>query len=435
LEDEVIGHASTSLEQRQRPEPSETATVVIRKPCVLLVEVRRPTFIDSALARDDIDVVLLHFDTVQLTDEYLTRTVDVPRFTVAGGVLLEAEAERYLAWIAQIGAVPAYFCNPNETVQVQAQRFARLVGLPHLSEQQVSWVRNKIEMKIRYDALDIPHAKYGRVRTTGDIAGFADSHGWPVVLKPVDSEACIDTYRVAARSELADLPELTLEREWIVEEFISGREYQLCAIVARGQVLDAYLSQNPRPILEVLDGEINANITFAPSEPVPVDAKTLAQRLVDGMRIPYGYLHGELFVTREGEFVMSEIAARLSGCEVPANHGLAYGFDFLSAVLDTYLDRVPRLNYTRDRAVGDLLLPTRQGVVRRVSTDDELMDLPGVISSHVQAHPGDVLDPPRASYACSGYVQVEGATATEVEQRMRHVLDVFVLDVDPVRGD
>lgn len=401
------------------------------KPCVLLTEVRRPTFLDSALARQDVDVVLLHFDDVELNEEYLARTTHGPRFTVCSGESLDAEAERYLAWIADVGVNPTYFCNPNETVQVRAQRFAGLVGLPHLPEEQVRWVRDKVAMKNRYADLGIPHARYERVHSDTDIIRFADQHGWPVVVKPVDSEACIDTYRVQGPADLAALS-MAPERDWIIEEFVCGREFQLCAIVAGGKVLDAYLSRNPRPVLEVLDGAINANITFAPSEPVPVDPLAIAQRLADGMRVPHGYLHGELFITDDGTFVMSEVAARLSGCEVPTNHGLAYGFDFLGAVLDTYIGRVPELRYTRDRAVGDLLLPTRPGRVSRISAADDLLGLPGVLGGRIDAKPGAVLDPPRASFACSGYVQVEGVTTDEVEERMRQVLDVFVLEVESV---
>jgi biotin carboxylase len=405
------------------------------KPCVLLTEVRRPTFLDSALAREDVDVVLLHFDDVKLTEDYLGRTADVPRFTVRSPVPLEDEAARYREWTTGLSSVPTYFCNPNETVQLRAQRFAGLVGLPHLPEERARWVRDKVAMKQRYAELGIPHAAYQRVRHGEDVVRFADRFGWPVVVKPVDSEACIDTYRLDGPADLAEVLPLAPERSWIVEEYVRGREFQLCAIVADGKVLDAYLSRNPRPVLEVLDGEINANITFSPSEPLPVDPVAIAQRLADGMRIPCGYLHGELFVTDSGEFVMSEVAARLSGCEVPTNHGLAYGFDFLGAVLDTYVGRVPELRYTQDRAVGDLLLPTRPGRVVRISTGEELLGLPGVLGGRVDARPGDVLTPQRASFASSGYVQVEGATADEVEQRMRHVLDVMVLDVEPVRDN
>ncbi|GAA0617282.1 ATP-grasp domain-containing protein [Streptomyces crystallinus] len=400
------------------------------RPVVLLVESRRATFTENVLSRDDVTVVLLRFDSIALTQEYKDRTAAVPTFTLDTSAPLEREAERYLQWVAQTGLVPTYFCNPNEALQADAQKFAELAGLPHLSQEQVAWVRNKMTMKDRYAELGISHPAYRPVKTLADVESFAQAHGWPVILKPIDSDSCINTYRIDSAEGLADIPALDPQLHWMVEQFIRGREFQLCAVIARGKVVDAYLSKNPAPILEVLDGAINANITYAPSEVLEVDAKALAQQLTDGLAIPYGYLHGEFFLTDDGEFYMSEVAARLSGCEVPMNHGLAYGFDFLNVVLDTYLDRVPEPTYTQDRAVGDLLLPTRPGRLVAISTEEELRKLPGVIGAHLTARPGDVLDPPRASHASTGYVHVEGATADEVEQRMQAILDHFVLEVE-----
>ncbi|GHE14132.1 ATP-grasp domain-containing protein [Streptomyces alanosinicus] len=402
------------------------------RPAVLLVESRRATFTDHVLARDDVDVVLLRFDTVRLTDDYLARTAHVPTFTLDTSAPLQDEAARYLRWMKGTKGLPrpTHFCNPNEALQAAAQRFAALVDLPHLSEEQVGWVRNKMTMKDRYAELGIPHAAYRPVHALEDVVAFGDEHGWPVILKPVDADSCIGTYRLDSAADLAGVPPLDPALDWMAEEYIRGREFQLCAVVARGVVLDAYLSKNPVPILEVLDGKINANITYAPSEEIPVDARALAQRLTDGLGIPYGYLHGEFFLTDDGEFVMSEVAARLSGCEVPMNHGLAYGFDFLHVILDTYVDRVPVPDYTLDRAVGDLLLPTAPGRVVHISSEEELLRLPGVIGARLTAAPGDVLDPPRASHASTGYVHVEGATADEVEERMQAVLRHFELKVD-----
>ncbi|MFB7500605.1 ATP-dependent carboxylate-amine ligase [Streptomyces sp. NPDC056161] len=397
---------------------------------LLLVESRRATFNESLLARPDVTTVLLrlgdsstrsHGSGPDGQDAENSRHM----FVLDSSRSIDQEAARYREWVGHIGVVPEYFCNPNEAVQPQAQAFAAAVGLPHLTQEQVLLVHEKPAMKKLYHRIGLRSAAYGLVDGVQEIERFAAVHGWPLILKPVDSDSCIGTWKLRE----ADLPHaerlLRDGHRWMVEEYIKGHEHQLCALVADGRVLDAYVSSNPAPILDVLDGAINANITLAPSEPKPIDAVELCQHLVDGVEYGSGYLHAEFWMTDAGEFVMGELAARLSGCEVPLNHGLSYGFDIMQAITDLYVGRTPVLEYTRDRSVGDLLLPTAPGVVTEITPAEELLAQEGVISCRMRAAVGDLVDPPRASFACSGVVQVTGQDSAEVTDRMRKILSGY----------
>ncbi|MFF3766427.1 ATP-grasp domain-containing protein [Streptomyces sp. NPDC001922] len=404
-------------------------------PVVLLVDGRPSTFARSVLDRDDVHIVLLRFTSAlkDLPQEYLDRTAHLPVFLAEDDRLAE-EAERYLQWAGTLEHVPTYFCNPQEPHQEVAQPFAELVGLPHLTQQQVAWVRHKTAMKDRFAELGLRCAAYRRVESLAEVGRFAEEQGWPVIVKPMDSFACIGTYRIDGPDELANIPELAPDRRWMAEEYIRGTEYQLCALVFGGKVVDAYLSLNPVPILEVLEGAINANITYAPGEELPLDVRSVCQELVDGFGLDHGYFHAECFLMEDGTLCVGEAAARITGCEVLANHGLSRGFDIHRATLDTYLGRTPDLTYTEDRAVGDLLLPVTPGRVVSLSTEEELLRLPGVIGVQLKLAVGDVAEPPRASHASSGFAHVAGATAAEVEQRMHNVLEHFTIETEPVRS-
>ncbi|MEU1407867.1 ATP-dependent carboxylate-amine ligase [Streptomyces sp. NPDC005728] len=421
------------------PAPPEPSGHERERPVILLADNRPTAFIDYALAREDVDVVLLRFDDRftettphwpswgRLPQWYLERTADMPSFTLHADRPLHQEAARYREWNSTLPAPPRYFCNPEEHLQEIAHRFAGLVGLPHLSEQQVRWVRNKADMKTRFRELGIACARFRRVLTAQEIGRFAAEHGWPVVLKPVDSFAAVDTYRIDGPPDLDALTPLPPGRDWMVEEFLTGKEYQLCALVTRGRVLDAYISWTPHAMLETVAGTMNADVTLGPGHGFPMDVRAVVQRLVDGMGIGHGYLHMEFFHSEDGAFHMSEVSVRLAGCGIPTNHGLAYGFDIFGATLDVYLDRVPALDYTRRRCVGDLLLPTRPGRVVHVTPLDRLLTLPGVLSGKLHVGVGDLLAPQRASNAQSGFLHVEGASVAEVERRMQTALACFEL--------
>ncbi|GFH38971.1 ATP-grasp domain-containing protein [Streptomyces pacificus] len=397
------------------------------RPALLLVVSRRRRFTRHVLDRPDIDTVLLRPET---------STVEVPdgrpAFHLRAGAPAEDEAARYRRWLSGLGLPrPTFFCNPDEAAQPLAHRFAAAAGLPHLAPRQVRLATDKLAMKELFAAAGLPAARFRAVNSATEVKEFAERYGWPVVVKPTVSGSAVDTWKVDA-DRLATV-DLTLrscpDRRWIAEEYVRGTEHQLCALVHDSQVLDAYIAVNPAPVLDTLDGAMNADITLAPSEPEPVDGRAVAQRIADALNFRAGYLHAEFFIDQDGSFVMGEIAARLGGAELPTSHGLSRGFDMLAAAADVYVGRRPTLTYTRDRSVGHLLLPARRGVVSGISSPAELTALPGVISAVLTAAIGDRLDPPRASNASSGHVHIEGENSGVVRERMAEVLSRFRLEV------
>ncbi|MET8626826.1 ATP-dependent carboxylate-amine ligase [Kitasatospora sp. NPDC004669] len=402
-------------------------------PVLLLVDDRPSSFTRHAAATLPEHLVLLRFEELRddLSEDHLRRTAHLPAFWVRAGVPLEQEAARYRDWVAgQLPVAPTRFCNPSEPRQAPAHRFAALAGLPHLSGQQVAWVRDKAEMKRRFRELGLRTAEFTRVRTAAEIEWFAATHGWPLVLKPVDSFACVDTHRLDGPQSLDGI-DLTA-RDWMVEQFLGGTEWEVCAVIHRGDVLDAWPSAMPCRPLDIVDGAMNANISVGTDEAPPVDLRALLQRIVTGMGIDHGYAHMEFFLT-DGRLYAGEIGLRLAGCEIPANHGHAYGFDVFGATLDVYRGTRPDLRYRQRRCAGDLLLPLPgSGTVHRITPTEELLRVPGVVQAVLKVGVGDTVSARRASHNASGYVHVVGASIEEVERRMREVLGKFTIELTSV---
>ncbi|MEV5239449.1 ATP-dependent carboxylate-amine ligase [Streptomyces cinnamoneus] len=400
-------------------------------PVLLMADDRPCTFTRYAARALAGRLVLLRFAEVRrdLSDDYLRETAHLPAFWVREGVPLEEEARRYTEWAAALPARPDRFCNPSEPRQAVAQRFAALAGLPHLTERQVTWVRDKAAMKDKFRELGLRTARYARVADAADVERFAAVCGWPLVLKPVDSFACVDTFRLTGPACLEGAVFGT--RKWMVEEYLGGTEWEVCALIHDGEVLDAWPSAMPCRPLDIVDGAMNANISVATGEGPPVDLRAVIQRIATGMGLDHGYVHMEFFLI-DGEVYAGEIGVRLAGCEITANHGHAYGFDVFGATLDVYLGRRPRLRYGERRCAGDLLLPLPgSGVIRAITPREELLRIPGVVDAVLKVGVGDAVAARRASHNASGYVHVTGTSIGEVEHRMREVLGAFTIDVAP----
>ncbi|MFF3552442.1 ATP-grasp domain-containing protein [Streptomyces tsukubensis] len=397
---------------------------------VLLMVDDRPSSFTRYAAREPAGrLVLLRFadSRTDLPEDYLRETAHLPVFWVRDGATPAEEARRYRDWAARLPVPPTRFCNPSEPRQAVAQRFAEHAGLPHLTERQVALVRDKAVMKSCFRELGLRTAEFARVRSGAEIERFAGRHGWPVVLKPVDSFACLDTYRLDGPDDCAGID--LGARDWMVEAYLGGTEWEVCAIVLGGEVLDAWPSAMPCRPLDIVDGAMNANISVGTGEGPPVDLRALVQRIVTGMGIDHGYIHMEFFLI-DGEVYAGEIGVRLAGCEIPANHGHAYGFDVFGATLAVYTGRRPDLDYRERRCAGDLLLPLPgSGLVGRITSRDELLEIPGVIDAVLKVRPGDTVTARRASHNASGYAHVVGASIGEVESRMREVLARFTIEV------
>ena len=398
------------------------------RPCSTL----RPCSLNYALLRrTDVLPILLRTKGELFGAEYLAATAGYLQFWVDTTHDVAAEAGRFRRWCLGQDLDPAHFCCVTEPRQEFWQAFARACGLPGLPPDVARALRNKPAMKDRIRASGFRTAEYAVAANLPAVLAFAKRHGYPVVLKPVDGWGALATHLVLNQEEANKLGHLFGRFEMMVETYVPYREFECCALIANGRVLDIYPSILPTAPIDVAKGGLNANISMGRCRnriPVP-NLHGTVQRLVDGFRLPHGYLHMELFVSEDGTHSMiSELALRYPGCEIAKNHAYAYGFDIASATIDLYLGRVPELNYKKLRSAGDLLLPYSPGRVTHVTTPGELRRLPGVREAHVGVRPGDILpEVDEASFNCSGWVIVEGHDPDEVEDRMRTVLSTYEL--------
>jgi biotin carboxylase len=376
---------------------------------------------------------LLRVNDEPLGIEYSKLTKKFPQFYIDIAKPIEKEAIRFRAWCEENQLAPDSFCCMSEPRQEYWQAFAKSLGLPCIEPDTIRALRQKPIMKewIRKSGLNV--TPYQEVKSLEEALNFTDAHLYPVVLKPVDGWGTIYTEVLRSTPDLKRAFNQSFERNMMVEKFVPYREYECCALIFEGKVLDVYPSIMPMAPVAAAHGALNANISVANCrDSIPVDdLKGMVQKLADGFELRNGYLHMEFFASDDGkELIIGELALRYPGCEIAKNHGLAYGFNMASATLDVYLGKRPDLNYGQLSCVGDLLLPYKDGYVRNVMSEAELVQLPGVIEAHVGIKVGDRLAKVKtSSFNCSGWVFVQGETPTQVESRMQQVLDAYYIDI------
>jgi hypothetical protein len=394
----------------------------------------RPCSLNYALfQRSDVLPILLRVEGEELGSEYREATRRFPRFSVDVDNDLSREVERFRRWCDVQRLDPRSFCCMSEPRQEYWQAFARALGLPAVAGDVARALRHKPTMKQWIKTAGLPCTAFAEVADIADVIAFGRLHGYPIVLKPVDGFGALFTSVLRSAEEVQDFAPLVKERAMMVEAFVSDREYECCALLAGGKVLDIFPSIMPSPPVDAAHGSLNANISIGSREHLPVaNLRDIVQTLVSGFGLERGYLHLEFFASDDGggqRCTISELALRYPGCEIAKNHGLAYGFDIAGATIDIYLGLTPDLTYREARSVGDLLLPYKSGRVFGVMSEAELRRLPGVLEAHVAVRVGDLLpEVEPASFVCSGWVIIEGQSSSQVERRMRDVLESFHLE-------
>lgn len=383
--------------------------------------------------KTDIDFVILR-TTKNLrffSEQYLEETKKYKVFVADYDNDINCEVEKFKKWCIQNNIYITNFLNDSEYYLEYANKFARLLNLPSLSEAQVQWVRDKVEMKKRFNEIGLETVKFAPVESKEDVINFFVANGCNrIVFKPRKGMNSIDTYKI---DSIDDIMELDIEfkpNKYMVETFCFDHEWSIESIVQNGEVLDSYLTYIPNAtIWASISNNLNCHMTV----PVVPDffkfsPKKLIQQIVDGMNLQNGVMTIEVFIDENGNVKPSELGWRLPGCQATTNHGLSYGIDIYKILIDIMLDKKVDLKYrNKIISVGDLYLPNKQGTITEITSLEDLLNMDGVIDGELFAHIGEYQTKRRVGNDASGWVQVMGKDEKDTLEKMERIFDNYVI--------
>lgn len=178
------------------------------------------------------------------------------------------------------------------------------------SPSALAHAQDKLQMRVALTAIGVPCPAWSQVLASADVEHFAQSHGWPVVLKT--SRGGYDgrgvwVVRSADEASAVMATPLFAESFWLAEQFVPFTR-ELSAQVARsphGQAV-AY------PVVQTtqINGICAEVIVPAPElrEELALEAQNIALRIARDLDV-VGMLAVELFETSDG-LVVNELAMR-----------------------------------------------------------------------------------------------------------------------------
>ncbi|WP_124702948.1 acetyl-CoA carboxylase biotin carboxylase subunit family protein [Burkholderia cenocepacia] len=271
-------------------------------------------------------------------------------------------------------------------------------GFPGTSMETAQYFSNKLAMKARLVEAEIPCAAFRRI---GHPRQLLDSQvSWPLVVKPATASGTVDVWKLDSPQHLQHLLNGgaldvfdSATSALLAENFVEMvDEYHVDAIVRRGQIRFAVPFRYITPPLQAR-GSFYGAVMLDDDDPKAEALIALLGRVVSAFGLSDGVLHLEVFDTLAG-LMVGEVACRPGGAGSSELMQDLLGVDIWDAFIGAHLDEpgLTATSFKRPPGVhGYFGLPGRNGLVRNLSSAEELEAIPGVRRAQIFCGLGDTL--------------------------------------------
>jgi len=324
--------------------------------------------------------------------------------------------------------------GPLEELQVPLAEAREALGIPGLGAEAARNFRDKARMKEVLAAAGLPCARYLRATREDEVWAFAESIGFPLIVKPTAGSGARNTFRVDDAEKLRDAlgwggP--TDANAMMVEEFVTGEEHSFDSVFRDGQVVWYSTTDYLPGPLEVLEKPWIQWCVVLPREVRRPDFDgfvPIAERALRVLGMACGLSHMEWFRRRDGTYAISEVGARPPGAQFVTLISYAHDTDFYRAwtklmVLGEF-DPPPRpyaagAAFLRGRGTG------RIRAIRGVSRTAE--EIAGLAVEVKLPKPGQSTS---GTYDGDGYVIVRHPETKVVRNALERIVQAIEVEVE-----
>ena len=392
------------------------------------------------LKRKDINPIIIRTNKNMkfFNESYLESTKNVLNYVIDYYNDIDNEVLKFKNWLKDNDIKIDYFLNDSEYYLEFSNRFARKLGLYALTDEQICWVRDKVDMKKKFREIGLDRVDFREINSKDELKKFfVDNGSKKIIFKPRRGMNSIETYMINSLEDIDGLEIDIIPGKYMAEDFCYDHEWSIESLVQDGKVLDSYVTYIPNPtIWASISNDLNCHMTV-PKIPsyfkfVP---KEFIQQIVSGMNLKDGAMTIEVFISNDGNIKASELGWRLPGCQATLNHSYSYGINIYNLLLDIAIHKKVNLKY-QDKivSVGDLYLPNKEGIIEQITPLEELLKMDGVIDGELFTKIGEYQKKRRVGNDASGWVQVLGENEFDTLQKMQKIYDIFEIEVSNDMG-
>lgn len=335
---------------------------------------------------------------------------------------------------AQQFEISGIICDTTDVGVPTMAYVAEKLGLPGIGYETALNFTNKHRMRVITSKAGVSNPGFYLVANIAAAQSAASDLGYPVVLKPVDSQSSRGVHVVRTPGEVeaayADAKRFTARSEVLVEEFLDGVEVTVESVCLNGKVFAVGISDKDhfphRP-------EVANRLTYPAdfSEEILARIQEVNKKTVVALGMDTGVTHGEYMVVGN-EVYLVEIAARGAGSRVYSHIVPHLACAPIPSLYLRYLmgeGFAFGMDNVRERAANLAFFCFGSGQVRTINGVESATQIPGVEEILLEFQVGDTLSPPTDDRSRHGLVVVLGSNRNEVldvTQRAFRRVDVQV---------
>jgi len=319
---------------------------------------------------------------------------------------------------------------------------AAALGLPGIPVEAARLAADKLAMKCRFAADDVPVPQFSPVESLAHLRRLVAEWGYPLVLKPVDSRGARGVLRLTPEVNLEWAFELSRRHSptgrLMLERFLSGPQVSTESLMLDGVAYTPGFSDRNYEFLERYAPHIIENGGDMPSLLPPetqLAIRRLVQRAARSMGITDGVVKGDI-VVHQGKPYVIELAARLSGgyfCthEIPLNTGV----ELVRHAIRLALGERPApsdLSVRYLRGVSQRYLFPAPGRVVAISGVEEVRQHPAIPFCEIRVAVGDIVGPVDSHPARAGVLIAVADTRQEAQRLATAAVQNITIKTVPV---
>lgn len=402
----------------------------------LYVEETENALVNALIKRRDIYLILIRFSNCNFfSNKHIFLTQDIPTFIIDKSADFMQECVRLDIFLKQICDKVDVFYNDSEFNQIYIQEVARQLHFPGaLTRLQADIVRDKIQMKDFINRIGLSCPKYAILNSYDDALKCATKWGYPFIIKWRMGVSSIEVYKIESSEQLEKLSIDYTSQKYMAEQFQNEKIWCIDAIVRSGKVIQNFYTWLPFTNLDFAENKkkfVQLAVGYS-QKSWRFDPKNVTQTIVSELDLGSGYLHLEVFVTKNGNPSICEFAWRTPGEHMLQNFTILYGESIEDYLINTLLGISVQSFPEFAQCVADVFLPITEGKIKKISSIEDLKITCDLQDGEIFYKCGDVLMSRHKYTDSTGWVQVSDVNIDSILVKINQVYSHYQLETEVI---